>query len=189
LNQPILSDVDLLNGLISQDEILISRFYDLYFDAVKNFVLKNRGNVDDAMDLFQDSIIVLFQKVRKKDFFLSSSLKTFLLSIARIIWLKELERRKKLSDILQSPSENYITDDIYEIYEYNERMFLYRKHFDRLSHNCRKILKLFLDGLSIKDITSIMGYKNEQHTKNRRYRCKLSLINSIRATIGFNELG
>jgi hypothetical protein len=87
------------------------------------------------------------------------------------------------------PEDDCLTEDVYEIHEYNERMFLYRSHFNRLSEKCKKILSLFLDGHTVKEITVIMGYGNDQHTKNRRYRCKKSLINSIRTTFGYKELG
>jgi RNA polymerase sigma factor (sigma-70 family) len=173
---------------MSCDSTLITRIYDLYLDNVKKFVLNNQGSLDDAMDLFQDVICVLYQKAGNKNFILSCSLKTYILSIARTLWLKSLKDRKKGPLILQSSAEDFYTDDFYEIYEYNERMFLYRSHFAKLSEKCRRILTLFLEGRSVKEITEAMGYRSEQHTKNRRYRCKKSLISNIRETLAFNKL-
>jgi len=188
LSSPVPSDSDLLKGLMSCDSTLITRIYDLYLDNVKKLVLNNRGCADDAMDLFQDALCVLYQKAGDKDFVLSCKLKTYILSIARTLWLKRLRERNKCLLTLQFPADDCHTDDFYEIYEYNERMFLYRSHFAKLSERCRRILTLFLEGKSVKEITEAMGYRSEQHTKNRRYRCKKSLISNIRETLAFNEL-
>ena len=51
----------------------------------------------------------------------------------------------------------------------------------------KKVLRYFIEGMSIAEITRKMGYKSEQHTKNRRYRCKLSLIKQIKSTYGLEE--
>lgn len=188
MNQTIPSDSDLLNGLLSCDGIIITRLYDLFLDHVKKFVKNNHGTKDDAMDLFQDALCVLYQNARKKDFVLSCTLKTYVLSIARTIWLSRLKEMKRDNLVLNTPEEDYLTDDFYAVYEYNERMFLYRKYFNRLSESCRQILTLFLEGRSVREITLIMGFRSEQHTKNRRYRCKKSLIDNIRDTFIYKEL-
>ena len=44
-------------------------------------MLNNNGNEDDAKDIFQESIIVLYEKVKAGKFELSSKLKTFIYSV------------------------------------------------------------------------------------------------------------
>jgi hypothetical protein len=87
--------------------------------------------------------------------------------------------------------EDYTDPDssVLDIAELNERMRIYREQFEKLSADCRKVLSLFLEGITITEITRIMGYRSEQHTRNRRYRCKLSLIKRIRALYGGKENG
>jgi hypothetical protein len=48
-------------------------------------------------------------------------------------------------------------------------------------------LRYFIEGMSIAEITRKMGYKSSQHTKNRRYRCKLSLIKLIKSTYSLED--
>lgn len=190
MKRPDFTDQVLIEGLIKQDDAVVRKIYQLFFPGVRHWIHQNSGNDEDAQDVFQDTILVLFQKVREKDFTLNCSLNTYICAIARIIWLKELEKRKQYTQhIMRSEKDADITADILEQYEHNERMFLYRNHFEKLSPDCRKVLTLFNEGKSITEITRIMGYSSEQHTKNRRYRCKLSLINSIRSTYGYYELG
>jgi RNA polymerase sigma factor (sigma-70 family) len=149
----------------------------------------NSGRDEDARDLFQDVLLVLFQKVRNDSFKLTCALGTYLFSVSRILWFKELKKRKYISPVSFSPDEYAdMMEDVIETAELNERLEIYRENFENLSRDCQKVLKYFIDGMSIAEITKEMGYKSEQHTKNRRYRCKQSLIRQIKNKYGlFDE--
>jgi RNA polymerase sigma factor (sigma-70 family) len=183
------SDPELLNGLISRDERILGEYYVSYFQSVRRFVLSNKGNDEDARDLFQDVLMVLFQKARDEHFKLTCALGTYLYSVSKFLWLKELDKRKWISH-RSVDHEDFIDmdSDIALISEKNERLVFYRKFFEKLSSGCRKVLTLFIEGFSIAEITMMMDYKSEQHTKNRRYRCKLTLINSIKAAYDYNTV-
>ncbi|HJZ40319.1 MAG TPA: sigma-70 family RNA polymerase sigma factor [Bacteroidales bacterium] len=183
------SDEDLLKSMLSRNETLLKEYYTVFYTSIRQFVLFNNGSEEDARDIFQDVLLVLYQKIRKDDFVLTCTLGTYIYSIARLLWLKELEKRKRNVpgpvdvDEFIEPGEGIV-----EQAEYNERMILYRNVFERLSNDCKRILSLFLEGLPIAEITKQMGYKNDQHTKNRRYRCKIALLKRIRLVYGYKEL-
>jgi RNA polymerase sigma factor (sigma-70 family) len=183
------SEAELLDGLITRNEKVLREYYALYYPGIRRFIMSNNGNEEDARDLFQDALLVMFQKVRKEQFELTCSLGTYLYSISRYLWLKELGKRKRimhksveLEDFIDADS------DIGQLSEYNERMKVFRSFFEKLSSDCKKVLGLFTEGRSIAEITLIMGYSSEQHTRNRRYRCKSSLIENIRTTYGHELL-
>jgi RNA polymerase sigma factor (sigma-70 family) len=184
------SDSDFLKGLISRDERILRALYTTYFDGVRRFVLANNGSSDDAKDIFQDVLLVLFQKARDGNFKLTCALGTYLYSVTRFLWLKELSKRRWTSFELNEKHDFVDTDDdVVAIHEKNERLLFFRKCFEKLSENCRKVLSLYNEGHSIAEITLIMGFKSEQHTKNRRYRCKLTLIENIKAAYDINTNG
>lgn len=183
------SDQALLKGLIEGREEILLELYRKSFATVRHLILSNHGAEEDAKDIFQDALMVIFQKVRKNELQLSCSLNTYIYSVCRNLWMKELSLRGRT--VYQFESTEDITDEDNDIelwQHYNERITFYRKIFEELSEDCKRILKLFMNGESISNITRIMGYSSEQHTKNRRYRCKLSLIQRIRATSIYNEL-
>ncbi len=175
------SDTDMLRGLVSHDNKILRAFYSRYSRSIRRYIRSNQGSSEDARDIFQEVLLVIFRRVRSGSFTLTCSLGTYLYSVSKLLWLKELRRRKRFSD---QPAEwEAYTDedmDLIRMAEYNERQRIYRRHFEQLSEACRKVLALFLDGKSIAEITALMGYKSDQHTRNRRYRCKETLINRIR---------
>jgi RNA polymerase sigma factor (sigma-70 family) len=181
---------ELLQGVAHSDTKIISYIYQENFRTIRHLVVSNNGYESDAEDVFQETLVVLFNKVRKEELTLTCSLNTYLYSIARNIWIKELSKRKRKPESIDSEEVFLNTDQsIIDIIELNERMRLYRNKFEELSDDCKKVLRMFLNNVPIREITLSMGYSSDQHTKNRRFRCKKSLIHRIVNSSNYKELG
>ena len=79
---------------------------------LNSFAYNLTKNMEDAKDLFQETLIALIEKIQKGNLTIydNVSVNTFLGSIARRLWLKVLDRRGKrgtrsLDDLLVVPSE------------------------------------------------------------------------------------
>jgi len=185
----VYSDKELLEGIANGDTKVLEHLYNECFKTIRHLVVSNNGDIEDAKDIFQESIIVLLRKVREKDFRLTSSLTTFIYSIAHLMWLKELNLRTKRA--VPAKTTDHYTDEellLIDAIDRNERLKLYREKFEELSQNCKKVLRMFLNNIPIKEITKIMGYSSDQHTKNRRFRCKKSLVLKIKNSSKYKEL-
>jgi RNA polymerase sigma factor (sigma-70 family) len=181
---------ELLQGVAQSDTKIISFIYQDNFRTIRHLVVSNNGYESDAEDVFQETLVVLFSKVRKEELTLTCSLNTYLYSIARNIWIKELSKRKRKPESIDSEEVFLNTDQsIIDSIELNERMRLYRNKFEELSDDCKKVLRMFLNNVPIREITLSMGYSSDQHTKNRRFRCKKSLIHRIVNSSTYKELG
>src|SRR5882762_10363741 len=64
--------------------------------AVKQYIKNNNDTKDDAQDIFQDALVILYQKIHEGNFMLSVPLKTYLLAVVKNCWLQELRQKKKL---------------------------------------------------------------------------------------------
>lgn len=185
------SDDEIISGIEKNDISILEYFYNDCFRTIRHLVVTNSGSEEDAKDVFQESLVVLYRKIKETNIEFTSSLVTYVYSIARLIWLKELHRRSRKGTELNDTLDELIQQDqgIIDSIERNERLRLYREKFEELSDDCKRILQMFLNSIPIKEITHIMGYNSEQHTKNRRFRCKKSLIQRIRNSDNFKELG
>jgi RNA polymerase sigma factor (sigma-70 family) len=184
------TDNELITGIKNRNNEIVSYVIKENIMKIKQLVRLNSGSESDAQDIFQEALIVLYRKVRNSNFQLTCSLGTYIYSIARLIWLKELNKRSKSTFI--SEDIDYIVDsdaEIQETIQKNERLKLFREKYEELSDDCRKVLQMFLMEVPLKEITKIMGYSSEQHTRNRRYRCKEALIKKIVNSKTYNELG
>ncbi len=67
----------------------------IIFQFVKNHVLKNSGSTDDVSDVFQDSIIVLYNQITEGNLNLTTDLKGYFFGIARNVWNAHLRKKQK----------------------------------------------------------------------------------------------
>jgi RNA polymerase sigma factor (sigma-70 family) len=192
-NRKHYTDQEILQGILRSDREVILHMYHQYFPMVHRFVLSNSGTEGEAEDLFQDIMILLFDKVNKEDLILTGSFYSFFFVLMRNKWFNQLRRKRieprangRLIDDYTESAGDYIPDQ--QTLENAEKERIFYTWFATLGEECRKVLLLFIQGNSIKEVTRLMGYNSEQHTKNRRYRCKVSFFNKIKNDPRFKEL-
>jgi RNA polymerase sigma factor (sigma-70 family) len=156
------------------------------FPAVRKMIITSGGTVDDAKDIFQDSILVFYRMALKPDFILSSAISTFIYSVSRRLWLKKIrdEGPKKYAitgeDLLVGDSE-----DMEKEMEESQKIGLAEKVVNALGEPCRTLLLLFyFEKASMKEIAEQLGYSNEKTAKAQKYKCiergkKMVAVNGI----------
>jgi RNA polymerase sigma factor (sigma-70 family) len=183
------SNEELIKGIQNKDNLVLSYIINKNKKSIRQYVLTNSGYESDANDVLQEAIIVLFRKVKEDDFKLTSSLNTFIYSIARLIWLKELENRRTRNTFSEPFDVIDYSDSIHATIEKNDRLRLYREKFEELGEDCKKVLRLFYLGTPMSQITQFMGYNSDDYTKKKKYTCKNVLVEKIKSSKLFNELG
>ncbi len=176
------TDQRLLEGLREKKSACIKFMYREYFPLVKSIVTKNSGTYQDAEDVFQDGLIVLFLKTGSGMGNLNCSLKTFFYSVCQNIWMQRLDRKWRLlyqEEMVEDPAVNYNDDDDLVDEANLEKTRLYQVHFLTLPPECQQLLRLFLDKTPLKVIAGIMGFKNMKYAKTRKYLCKKMLRKRI----------
>jgi RNA polymerase sigma factor (sigma-70 family) len=146
--------------------------YKFYFPSINKYITRNFGSNEDAEDIFQETIIVLLQKVREVDFVLTSSLKTYLFAIAKNLWLKRLRDNK------------IIVVDNFEKYQPQSEMFAFELHTElareeklalwltKITVHCQRILKaIFFYKEPMISLMQKMGWKNKHSAANQQYKC------------------
>jgi RNA polymerase sigma factor (sigma-70 family) len=171
----------ILENIRKQDRDTLDYIYKKFYPAIRNFICVNSGNEEDAEDIFQDSIIVLYKKIRDDELELQCSFKTFLFSVSKNLWLKELDRRKIIRDRIELVEDfaNIEPQDEVKV-EVDDRYNLYQKHFANLSDKCQELLKLFYSKVPLREIAQKLGFSSEKYAKKRKYQCKEVLIKKIK---------
>lgn len=182
------SSQELIKGIRKRDNAVLSFIYQNYFQSVLHFVNNNSGTNEDAKDVFQEALIVVFKNIRAdKNFQINSSLQTYIFSIARILWIKHLNSaRLKMSGI--NESHEYL--EFVEPEPFKEHDFeyaLYQRVFLQLPKDCRKIINLNNKGATNKEIATKMGFKNEAYIARRKHFCKEYLIRLIKQDPDFES--
>lgn len=185
------SNQDLLNGILRNDTIVLQFIYKNFYSKINFFIKKNSGDDDDANDVFQEAIIIIFRKLKANDLVLDCSFDTYLYSVCRFLWLKQLDKRKIEKEKIKDNHdyhEDIYDDGLEKVADLNERYRLYQKHFINLGKDCQKILQLYFDKVPLKNIAQIMGFKSEKYAKKRKFKCKEYLIKSIKQDLEYNQI-
>lgn len=181
------SKEDYIEGILKNDEKLVEEIYAKNFLPIVRFVQNNSGSSEDARDIFQDALIIIFKKSQEGKLVLTSSFSTFLYAICRNLWLKKL-RKKSSSEVTIPDGEEYMSDDDLDgDITKQEKFALYKQKFTLLDESCQKVLKLFFEGKSMKEIGDKLGF-TLQYAKKRKYKCKNKLVELIQKDPIYKEL-
>ena len=178
-----LSDEEIIAGLRKRDNRVLQYIYKNSFTPVKQLIIHNAGSENDAEDIFQEALIVIFKKLRDDSAFrLESAFTTYIYSIARLLWLKHLRMVKKLEiDPLNRDMEDRIEfEEPLPVEDKDLRMAIYQRTLLKIPEDCQKILQLTAQDLSSSEIAQQLGFRSEGYVRKRRHFCKEYLVNKIK---------
>ncbi|MFC6997768.1 RNA polymerase sigma factor [Rufibacter roseus] len=178
-SKAFVTDADIIRGILDEDETALSRLYKLHFPMVLYFVQSNNGTEDDAKDIFQEAVIVFYEKIRAGQLELNCQIKTYLYSICRRLWLKRLSRSSRFSTGLIEDTEAELTDaqEDADQAEQNELKFTAMGNaLAQLGEPCKTLLEdFYIRSMGMPEITEKFGYNNVDSAKNQKYKCLMRL--------------
>lgn len=179
------SDADLLAAIRNKDTLdeAIRYIYQHYADTISSLIINNSGNHQDAQDIFQETVVTFIETVQKDKFRGESSIKTFLVAIARNTWLNELKRRERSDhrEEIYEKSRPEEEPDVSHLISEREKKQQFRNLLDKLGESCKKILLLFYyENLSMKEMLDHLPYENEQVVRNKKYKCLQQLTGILK---------
>ena len=94
------SDEALLAGIRNEDEAALSYLYKDHFPMILHFVQNNNGSDDEAKDIYQEAVIIFYEKIRDGGLELNCQIKTYLYSVCRRLWLKLLALKNRFAGVI-----------------------------------------------------------------------------------------
>ncbi len=182
-----ITNEDFLRGIAENDYTVLELIYKKSLPEVTKYVKKNSGTFEDAKDVFQEGILVVYNKVKEDKLRLTTSFHYYLYSVCKKIWLKKLKKRKGKEVSFESDEEYSYIETFDEDFIKTRKWILFNKKFNSLSEECRKVLKMMFNGRSSKEIAREMGY-TEEYAKRKKYKCKLALTTLIKKSSEYNNL-
>ena len=173
INSSIPDDKELILGIQKGSEKALDQLYNAYFPMILQMVINNNGDDDDAKDIFQESVIVLYNKVKDGGFELNSKLKTYIYAVCRRLWLKKLHHQSRFTNTLHVFEDIEQTEDDLEKHEEQNRQFQQlQSALAELGEPCKTIIEEFyLHNKSMQDICEQFGYTNADNAKTQKYKC------------------
>jgi len=184
----IKKDDYLKKSLINGDVKGIAEIYKLIFPKVLYFVRQNKGEEEDAKDVFQKALLQITARISVKEFSINSTFEGYLYTACKNLWRRELNKQKKRvtnPEVVELiPEEQDLGLATVEM----ERWDLFREKLQELSDNCKNLLGYAFQKKPYEAIAKALGYSTENVVRQRIFKCKKRLTDSIQKDKRFKKL-
>lgn len=174
-----MKDQSILEQLKKGDNEVLKAVYLDYRSEFINFALQFNLTQDEAVDVYQDSVLAFRENIATgKLSVLKSSIKTYLFSIGKYMIYDYLRSKKRFVNsniILTAENEGEGFEPLFNE-EFNVKEQLLKNAFARLGEKCKNILTLFYyQEYSIEEIVKALNYSSKDVVKSQKSRCLKSL--------------
>ncbi len=172
-----INEKELLQGLAVNDKKAVETIYKENYNMVQSLIINNNGSADDAKDIFQEAMIVLYEKVRSGSFELNCLIKTYVYSVSKRLWLKRLQQLNRYSPPIDDLESAVPVDEDMEDHEKRDAEFeMMNKAISSLGEPCKSLLEAYyLQKQNMQVIAANFGYTNADNAKNQKYKCLMRL--------------
>lgn len=181
------TNIEYLRGIANNDFSVLEKIYEESLPEVAKYVRRNSGTLDDAKDVFQEGILVIYRKVKDNKLELTTPFHVFLFSVCKRIWLKKMKKSYRKEVPFEDAGEFIYEEDFDEQFIKSRKWKLFNQKFQLLAEECQKVLKMLFNKRSGKEIAQAMGY-TEDYAKRKKYKCKQSLANLIKKDPAYKHL-
>ena len=174
------NEQQLLKALANGERAGTEHIYKQQFPVINSWLIKNGCSGDDAADLFQESMVVLFEKSQTADFRLTCNIGTYLFAVSKHLWYKKLQRQQKDPVRLFDNNDGEEDEGIADLYADDVSAHAEREtHFEQLNsamemlgEPCSSLLHAYYHkDKSMAEIAADFGYTNPENAKTQKYKC------------------
>lgn len=157
---------------VNREQLLIE-LYKSAFPLVAKYVAKMGGTLDDSKDVFQDALVIYYEKAIAGKLIAADN-EAYLLGIAKHMWFKKFREGNNTLP-LQDELLNIAGEE--EQHISNNKVLQY---LETAGKRCMELLSAFYyHQLPMKDIAGLFNYAGERSVTVQKYKC----LEKVRDTV------
>ena len=147
---------------------LFKELYISTFPRVAAFVQQMQGTFDDAKDIFQDALVIYYEKVIEHKLEIQVSEQSYILGIVKHLWIRKFKRDAKRVSLSDLEKTIELEDDYFPTVRENQLL----KILEKTGKKCLDILRAFYyQQLNMKQMAHLFGFKSERSATVQKYKC------------------
>ena len=176
---PLTSAPALRQALLADRARILTQLYRQAFPTVRRLVQRQGGSEQDAQDVFQDALVILYEQAVGGRLELTAAASTYLIGIARHRWQHELRRRARLPhEPLPDATDAFAAEDPADA---AETPFAVRDYVERLGATCRNLLlNFYYFQQPLAQIAEAHGYRSIRSATVQKFKCLERLRAAVR---------
>ena len=177
------TDQRFITGLLQNDTAVVKEIYDRFAGKIKSHIIQNSGSEDDAADIFQESLIDIYQQAQYKGLQLTCPFEPFLLLVCKRKWLNELKKRGRQGVTKGTQDLSEIGEDVFAIAEQmqlqDDKAKLFMQVFEKLGERCREIISKCLGNKPQEEVAEELGV-SYAYLRKKKSECTAELVKMIK---------
>ncbi|HUX57663.1 MAG TPA: sigma-70 family RNA polymerase sigma factor [Bacteroidales bacterium] len=173
------TDNEIIECLKSRQSYVVRYLSERYMPMIRLMVYQLGGSLEDAKDIFQDGLIIMLEKIDNEDFVLTCKFKTFLYCVCENLWKAVLEKRKAAANYFSRREIDNNEKDFTEIQDNALYENIFYEVFETLDPASQKLLKLYWDEMSAKEIADTLGL-TYGYVRKKKCEVQAELVNKVK---------
>jgi RNA polymerase sigma factor (sigma-70 family) len=179
-----------IEGLANNNSATIQSIYKKFVPKVVSYIRNNSGDEDQAQDVVQEIMILLFNQAKAKQLQLTCPFDAYFFLLCKRKWLNELKKSSNQGVTIQDDftSTNEPTEEMVaqtEIFE--EKQQLFDAMFQRLGEKCQEVLKLSFTLKSMEEVAEKLNV-TYGYVRKKKSLCTGQLTQWIQENSRFKSL-
>lgn len=163
----------ILAEIRKNNEAALGELYKTHYPMAVNLICSNSGTEQEAKDIYQEAVMVFYERAQQPQFELTCRIKTYLYAVCRRLWLKRLAEKKRFSiTIPEVETFEGIEEEIRDAEEKELNLKRMEDSLHALGDPCRSIMEdFYIHNFSMEIIREKYGYTSADNAKNQKYKC------------------
>lgn len=179
-----------IEGLAANDSAVIESIYKKFVPKVVSYVMNNSGDRDQAQDVVQEIMILLFNQAKANVLQLSCPFDAYFFLLCKRKWLNELKKTSNKGVTINedaasiNESANELVD---QAEEFEEKQQLFDIMFQKLGDKCQELLKLSFTIKSMEEVAEKLNV-TYGYVRKKKSLCIGQLTEWIQESKNFKSL-
>lgn len=162
------------------DKLVIPLLYKKVLPQLKSFISVNKGNVEDAYDIFHDALLIFYDQVITDKFNKKYTVYGYLYRLSVFRWINKIKRDKLITlkdELPDFASEDFQTEEKQsDLKDEN----LLSTLFSKIGEKCVELLNYTIySNMLMEDIMHRMNFSSPESVRMQQMRCKQKLMKEI----------
>lgn len=156
----------LIEDIAEERKALFMQLYQRAFPLVAKYVRNRGGSFDEAKDIFQDALVIYYEKITASKVELSYSERSYILGIAKHLWARKHKQHNNIA--LDESMAGIAMEEGTDLKAADKLLDLLHSS----GKKCMELLQAFYyDKLSMHKIANRFGFTSERSATVQKYKC------------------
>jgi RNA polymerase sigma factor (sigma-70 family) len=179
-----------IEGLAANDSAVIQSIYKKFVPKVVSYIMNNSGDKDQAQDVVQEIMILLFNQAKANALQLTCPFDAYFFLLCKRKWLNELKKTSNKGVTINEDAAS-INESAHELVdqteEFEEKQQLFDTMFQKLGDKCQELLKLSFTIKSMEEVAEKLNV-TYGYVRKKKSLCIGQLTEWIQESKNFKSL-